>query len=107
MHAHAAQASLLLFTSQEPLAAVPLTRAPSTCSLGRLPVLESPWLGMHCPACLPTEKGLLICIIESALEVSRHTCSCHAPLRHRSFCCARDADTEQRCVHSLCSRHML
>ena len=73
----------------------------------RLPVLESPWLGMHCPACLPTEKGLLICIIESALEVSRHTCSCHAPLRHRSFCCARDADTEQRCVHSLCSRHML
>ena len=34
MHAHAAQASLLLFTSQEPLAAVPLTRAPSTCSLG-------------------------------------------------------------------------
>ena len=32
MHAHAAQASLLQFTSQEPLAAVPLTR--STCSLG-------------------------------------------------------------------------
>ena len=107
MHAHAAQASLLPFTSQEPLAAVPLTPGPLHMQ-PRLPVLESPWLGMHCPACLPTEtQSLLICIIESALVVSRHTCSCHAPLRHRSFCCARDADTEQRCVHSPCSRHML